>query len=209
MPGVATKLLIVDDDPLIRASLTHVFHQLGVDVTSAKDGFSALKEIKANSPDVLLSDLNMPGMSGFELLSVVRRRFPQIAVIAMSGSFSGEGTQPGVAADSFYEKATRLPLLLEVFDAVKNPESMISAVVARSATPFWIPRNGHLATGESYVTISCPECLRTFAEPLPEDIGPGHETGCVHCETAIRYAIVQPTDPALPQSFQRKQSPHA
>ena len=55
---------------------------------SAEDGFSALEEIRRLTPDVLLSDLNMPHMSGFELLSVVRRRFPAIYAIAMSGAFS-------------------------------------------------------------------------------------------------------------------------
>jgi len=43
-------------------------------------------------------------MSGFELLSVVRRRFPAIQLIAMSGAFSGDGIPPGVAADAFMKK---------------------------------------------------------------------------------------------------------
>ena len=80
---------------------------------SAEDGFSALAEIRREVPGVLLSDLNMPGMSGFELLSVVRRRFPSIQVIAMSGAFSGDGIQPGVAADAFYAKGANLRNLLQ------------------------------------------------------------------------------------------------
>jgi hypothetical protein len=43
----------------------------------------------------------MPGMSGFELLSVVRRRFPTIAVIAMSEAYSRATLSPGIAADGF------------------------------------------------------------------------------------------------------------
>src|ERR1700747_2682690 len=97
MPHAQAKLLIVDDDPSLRMSLSHIFTEWGYSVRSAEDGFSALFEIRQEIPDIILSDLNMPGMSGFEFLSVVRRRFPEIHVIAMSGAFSGDGVPPGVA----------------------------------------------------------------------------------------------------------------
>jgi len=84
-----------------------------------------LFEIRQEIPDVILSDLNIPGMSGFEFLSVVRRRFPGIHLIAMSGAFSGDGVQPGVAADAFYEKATSLGSLLQIVEAVTHPERAI------------------------------------------------------------------------------------
>ena len=57
--------------------MSHVLTEIGYRVRSAEDGFSALREMRHEVPDILLSDLNMPGMSGFELLSVVRRRFPR------------------------------------------------------------------------------------------------------------------------------------
>jgi CheY-like chemotaxis protein len=66
------KFLIVDDDPYTRMSLSHIFTELGYSVRRAEDGFSALFEIRQEIPDIILSDLNMPGMSGFEFLSVVR-----------------------------------------------------------------------------------------------------------------------------------------
>lgn len=64
----------------------------------------ALVEIRKEIPDILLSDLNMPGMSGFELLSVVRSSFPSIRAIAMRGAFSGVEVPIGIAADAFYKK---------------------------------------------------------------------------------------------------------
>jgi CheY-like chemotaxis protein len=57
--------------------LAHIFTELEHSVRSAEDGFSALVEIRQEIPDIVLSDLNMPGMSGVEFLSVVRRRFPK------------------------------------------------------------------------------------------------------------------------------------
>ena len=83
MPTEKANLLIVEDEPSTRESLSGILSEFGNRVRSAEDGFSALVEIQNNSPDIILSDLNMPGMSGFELLSVVRRRFPAIRVIAM------------------------------------------------------------------------------------------------------------------------------
>ena len=70
------RLLVVDDEPAIRylfqSSLTTEGYEVGV----AKDGFAALAQMRGALPDLILTDLKMPNMSGFELLSIVRRRFP-------------------------------------------------------------------------------------------------------------------------------------
>jgi CheY-like chemotaxis protein len=71
------RLLVVDDAPAIRASISTQLTEFGFVVRTADDGFTALAEIRTEIPNILLSDLNMPGMSGFDLLSVVRRRIPQ------------------------------------------------------------------------------------------------------------------------------------
>lgn len=91
MPDLKISILIVEDEESVRTSLAMVLSALGHRVRSASDGLAALIEMRQEAPDILLSDLNMPGMSGFELLSVVRRRFPAVRVIAMSGAFSGDG----------------------------------------------------------------------------------------------------------------------
>ncbi len=76
MPNAKVKLLIVDDDVSLLMLLSQIFTKSGYSVQPAEDGFSALAVIRNEIPDIILSDLNMPGMSGFEFLSVVRRRFP-------------------------------------------------------------------------------------------------------------------------------------
>ena len=204
MPNAKLKFLIVDDEESIRMSLSQIFTEFGHSARSAKDGFSALSEIRQEIPDIILSDLNMPGMSGFELLSVVRRRFPAIHVIAMSGNFSGYGVPPGVAADAFYEKGANLGSLLQIVEAMTHPERLPSLRHPSTSAPIWIPRNGHDPSGEAYVMITCPECLRSFPQVLDEAICSIHEAGCVYCSSLIHYAVVHPTDPASPQALQRK-----
>jgi len=182
------RLLIVDDDPSIRMSMSLVLAEMGYAVRSAEDGFSALAELRDEIPDVLLSDLNMPGMSGFELLSVVRRRFPSVQTVAMSGAFSGNEVPSGVAADAFYQKGSSLASLLRVL-ATLPPVSRMTA--HHPATPIWVQHNGYDASGIAYGTIPCPECLRTFSLALGSATEPIHETNCVHCHSSIRFVLVE------------------
>jgi CheY-like chemotaxis protein len=205
MPSSRIKLLIVDDEPMTRDLISQVFHQMGHAVRAAEDGFAALQEIRQDVPDVVLSDLNMPGMSGFELLSVVRRRFPAIRAVAMSGAFSGESVQPGVAADAFYEKASGLAHLVKIMETISDPKQE-PPQKHRTLAPIWIQRDEDAPSGETYVTVSCPECLRTFPQISGKAVGNVniHQTPCVYCRTMIHFAIVQPTTPHLPQAFQRK-----
>jgi len=189
MPDTRARLLIVDDEASVRTSMSLVLCEFGYAVRSAHDGFSALAELRREIPGVLLSDLNMPGMSGFELLSVVRRRFPSIQTIAMSGAFSGDEVPSGVAADAFYQKGSSLASLLRVLGTLP-PVSRMAA--HHPIGPVWIQRNGYDVSGIAYGTIPCPECLRTFPQALDALAGQIHETSCLFCHSSIRYAIAEP-----------------
>jgi CheY-like chemotaxis protein len=206
MPTLNRKLLIVDDEVLLRTSLSQIFTTFGYSTRTAEDGFAALAAIGNEIPDILLSDLNMPGMSGFELLSVVRRRFPAIQVIAMSGAFSGNAVPAGVIADAFYEKGGNPGALLEMVRAMSQTEQ---STFQRTHTvePIWIPKNGHDPSGAEYVIITCPECLRTFPQVLAEALYPIYETGCTHCSGLIRYAIVPPAPTQALQGMRGGEAP--
>jgi CheY-like chemotaxis protein len=125
MPDVKVRLVIVDDEPSIRISMSEMLTEIGYRVRYAADGFSALSEIRQEAPDILLSDLNMPGMSGFELLLVVRSKFPAIKVIAMSGAFFGNEVPSGVPADAFYQKGSSLISLLKIMESVPSHARML------------------------------------------------------------------------------------
>ena len=189
--------LVVDDEALVCKNLSIIFSALGYAIRTAPNGFSALDAIRDEIPDIILSDLYMPEMSGFEFLSVVRRRFPSIRVVAMSGEFKGRTVPPGVAADAFYPKGCHRPhVLLGAVEAMKHPQkSQVVHCPLRPDAPIWIPTNGHDPSGEPYVMISCPECLRNFPQVLEENAAATRSTQCAHCSNPIQYAIIHSIDP--------------
>jgi CheY-like chemotaxis protein len=194
MAEVKPSILIVEDDEGVRESLAQVMAVVGYNVRAAADGVAALIEMRQEVPDFVISDLNMPNMSGFELLSVIRRRYPAVRVIAMSGAISGGQLPPGVTADAFYQKGMGVPALLKVFDTLPLPDRRPLEV----PNPVWIQRNGHDAAGAEFVTIVCPDCFRTFPKTLDGAGDSIRDTDCIFCGNLIYYGIVEPLDPEFP-----------
>ena len=187
------EILVVDDDAAVRDSVTMLLQSSGYEVSTAANGFQALLQLKRGLPALVLSDLNMPQMSGFEFLSVVRRRFPQIPVIAMSGAYdTGDAVPGGVIADAFYAKGLDSnpgALLRTVANLIQN--SAAHAVDhKRESAPVWIPRNGKDAHGIPFVVLTCTDCLRSFPlSVMTEDLQKIQETACLFCPNTVRYII--------------------
>jgi CheY-like chemotaxis protein len=191
MPCEEPRLLIVDDKLLIRESISHLFAETGYSVRSAQDGFSALRELREEIPDILLCDLNMPGMCGYELMRVVRRRFPSIRVVAMSGAFSGNEVPSGVAADAFYQKGSSMGALLRIIESLRLLGRR-DPLPARSTAPLLIQRNQSDTLRGARVVIACSECLRNFPQRIQSNDSRERTTHCIHCGSSIRYSVVEP-----------------
>ncbi|HKV79668.1 MAG TPA: response regulator [Candidatus Sulfotelmatobacter sp.] len=182
--GFAYRVLVVDDDPRVLQVSCLILEAKGYEVRTATEGFEALVELRRSPPDVIISDLIMPNMSGFELLSVVRRRFPHIPVIAISGEFNGD-SPVGLIADAFFTKGEYAPeeLFRKISDLIaQSPLRPSSAKPDRA--PVWIPRSD---TG--YFVITCTDCLRSFSIPdeLPEGGAEVRSTTCTFCGATVRY----------------------
>ncbi|ACS78413.1 ATP-binding response regulator [Maridesulfovibrio salexigens] len=78
-------ILLVDDEPDIRDLLGILLADLGYEVRSAENGEAACKSFRCNPPDIILTDIKMPGMDGIELLRTVKKEAPEIEVIMISG----------------------------------------------------------------------------------------------------------------------------
>lgn len=91
----ATRILVVDDDPLVRRALARTLMQIGIEVDDVGDSTSALAQLDQKHYDVVLSDICMPGGGGIELLTAIRARHPDLPVMLMTGDPT---TQTAIAA---------------------------------------------------------------------------------------------------------------
>lgn len=202
MPDTKPTLLIVDDEATIRSTLSQIFSEFGHGVRVAADGLSALSEMGRGVPDILLSDLNMPGMSGFELLTVVRRHFPTIRVIAMSGAFCGDEVPSGLAADAFYQKGSSVAALLRIIDTLPWPERKIEGP-SKMQTSLETEMSGYNGSPEASVMTACPECKKGFAYSLAGASSTRDEIGCISCGNLIRCVVARRSEKEVPRTFQR------
>lgn len=181
------RILVVDDEKNIRAAARSILESQGYEVQCAVDGFDGLTKLKRSLPDVVISDLRMPNMSGFEFMSVVRKRFPQIAVIAISGEFSGIDVPESVLADAFFEKGQYSPEdLFQKIIALLDEIPQRPNVARQAKAAVWIP----VKDDADYIAITCSSCLRTFPVPAPLPDGV-HTAECDFCATAVSFRITE------------------
>lgn len=97
------RILLVDDDDMLREMLQHALTQLGYAAITASNGREALELVEATAPDLVLTDLVMPEREGIETIMELRRRYPHLQIIAMSG-----GGQRSAVAPAFLKLAKKL-----------------------------------------------------------------------------------------------------
>jgi CheY-like chemotaxis protein len=102
------RVLIADDEPLVVETLRATLTDEGFDVMAVTTGAAALAAVPRFVPDVLLVDINMPGLSGPQVLEALRGTGSKIPVIAISGYVKG----PMEGFFACLEKPIRYPLLL-------------------------------------------------------------------------------------------------
>jgi DNA-binding NtrC family response regulator len=117
------KLLIIDDAEEILTALTNFFSQKEYEVVSASNGLEGLKHIEAEDADfdLIITDLVLPNISGVAIISIVKKRFPDTPVIAITGwGEHPESLAKEAHADYVLEKPFKLPELEQLVKKLMN-----------------------------------------------------------------------------------------
>lgn len=102
------SILIVDDEPMARTLLRLILVRAGFSVLEAEDGFDALEKTQVNQPDIVLLDVMMPGLDGFEVCALLRQNeeIGHVPVIMLSAKTDLESVAKGleVGANKYLTK---------------------------------------------------------------------------------------------------------
>jgi DNA-binding NtrC family response regulator len=91
-------ILVIEDDAIMREALSDWLESAGFQVRTAADAHTGLALVKASVPRLVVTDLYMPGLSGAVVITELRQRHPDVAIIAISGLFnSGYGIDAAAA----------------------------------------------------------------------------------------------------------------
>jgi two-component system response regulator HydG len=115
-PATSHRILVVDDEATARSALTELLREEGFEVRSAADGFKALGQLDDWTPDLLLTDVKMPGMDGIELMRAVREKHGDLPVVVMTAFGSVEHAVSAMqqGANDYLTKPLNFPELLIV-----------------------------------------------------------------------------------------------
>lgn len=117
-----TRVLVVDDEPNILLSLEFLMQQAGFEVITAGDGETALQRVDEQCPDLLLLDISLPGLSGFEVLEQLRARpeLSRLPIIMLTAHGREVEREKGLAlgADDYITKPFSTRALVEKVQAL-------------------------------------------------------------------------------------------
>ena len=85
-------ILVIEDDPIMREALADWLQAAGYGVRTVPDGGAGLAAVQFAAPALVVTDIHMPGMNGATVISELKRHYPQVVIVAISGLFnSGHG----------------------------------------------------------------------------------------------------------------------
>jgi len=96
------SLLIIDDESAILDTLRILLKNQGFDVNTAQGGKAGLEQLKSTNPDIVLTDVRMPQVTGIDILTAVRQQDPETPVILMTAQASLQSAIQAVNEGAFY-----------------------------------------------------------------------------------------------------------
>jgi two-component system chemotaxis response regulator CheY len=120
------RILVVDDEPMLRELVCGLLSIAGFEVLEAENGLDAIKKMKEFRPSIIFSDIRMPKFDGFYLIEKVSQMDPPlIPILFMSGYAGGDLEQLKNYAnyDGFFQKPLNFDKVLEHFNKLKTLET--------------------------------------------------------------------------------------
>jgi len=128
-----SRVLIVEDDPALRASLRSTLEHSSYEVSTASDGAAGVRELRASTPDVVLLDIGLPFVDGWQILGQLEgRRIPPVIVISARGDERDKVRALDLGADDYLAKPfgadellARIRAVLRRSEPAKGPKQVI------------------------------------------------------------------------------------
>jgi len=169
-------LLLADDSPTIQKVINLTFADEGIDIIAVSDGNAAIQQLRDMTPDLVMADVHMPGLNGYQICERLRQNadLKKVPVILLVGSFEpfDEEEAKRVGADDF---------LMKPFQSIRQLVSRVTALLDTGSQEAAPPE----AAGQ----------IET-AEPQPEQIARTEETREIepHAEETLDLANSQPSE---------------
>jgi len=122
---VSERILVVDDDDTFRLMLMETLKLSGYVVAGARDGQEAISLLRKGGISAVISDVKMPGMDGISLTEQVKKSWPTIPVIMITGYFSSDDDPMRLdrVADGFLMKPFKIESITELLENLKNQQT--------------------------------------------------------------------------------------
>ena len=178
------KILIVDDDPILRKVLESSLQQKGYQVVSVESGKSALIQFGQDVPDIIISDISMPEMNGFEFCRQLRSQ-PSgklIPFIFLSAKDDLDDRIQGhtIGADSYLTKPFKMKELLANIEALIERSRRVHAEIVHLIEQLVSSQSANLLTDMNHKStpqqiVAPPQTENSNSSPKPLPLTPAEE----------------------------------
>lgn len=200
-------IVLIDDEPIIHQALGAFLHRSGHQVRSATDGNDGLALASEHKPDLIISDIRMPGIDGLELLEKLKMRTPTTPVVLITGH--GDITTAVSALDrgafAYLRKPVKLEELVGVIERIEDRQQLERAFLSQkermdqSATSHHPAETAAIARDIDHANAALRNDLQRFAH-LWQQSEPALRR---HLEQEDAIAMLLESVPAIVESLQR------
>src|SRR5882757_6034551 len=137
MTGVIRKILVIDDEIDVRDSIKRILNRAGFSVRTMADAVEVMLELAREPVDVIITDIIMPNLNGVDAIEHIRRAFPSIRIVAISGggNFDAAGSPPAPITTTSYLAAAQSAGADVILTKPFGASELIQAVATAISSP--------------------------------------------------------------------------